>query len=265
MNEFKKTFTHKGISGIVFDLDGTLINTYATMLEVQKENSEAIVKYLKEKHDYDINIEKFFSIYNQAEIEQYKAGNVSSILRFPNVVKRIFESLDIFLNPTELVDIFLPAVARLYNMTPEPFEGALETLHRFRFTKIVICTHSGREWAILKTDYLNRLYEEKYNEHLKFDLHYIPLDEPKDAPDWIIAYQIINEDPQNLIAVGDSFNSDILPAAEAKYKNLVWITKDGKDREQDLNELQKLGHNTLIIDHIKNLNHTTLSQLFLDT
>lgn len=262
MTDIKEIFKQKEIKGIVFDLDGTFIDTYNLMLEYQRKNSIKIVNYINKKYKQNINTQEFIKIFNQTEREEYTAGNVSFILKFPDIIKKICMTLNLEIDQEELIDRFILDVGSIYYMTPEPFEGALETLHRFGFTKIVICTHSGKDWSILKTDYLNKLYKEKYNENLNFKLHYIPLDKPKDSNEWIKAYEEINEQPRNLIAVGDSFNSDILPAAKAEYKNLVWITDNGKDKQQDLDELEKLGHNTMIIDHIKNLNEITLNQLF---
>jgi FMN phosphatase YigB (HAD superfamily) len=265
MDKLKEIFDKNRIKGVVFDLDGTLIDTYSLMLVQHRNNSKKMVQYLKDRHNIHINLEEFIRVYQESENESYNLGNVDFTLRFPDMAKMLCQKLGLDIDPQELVDNFIGDIGAIYTMAPEPFDGALELLHRLSFTKLLICTHSGKDWSILKFDNLKKRYKDKYGIDLNILLHYISLDKPKNSEEWLKASELIKEDPNDLIVVGDSFHSDIISSAEAKYKYLVWISKNIIDRKQDIEELETLGHKTSIVEHISKVeNLLTSNQLFQD-
>ncbi len=265
MNELEHLLKQNNIEGILFDLDDTLISTYETMVNQWKVNSALMIAYLKDNYDYEIEFKKFLDIYHKTEIEEYKSGDVSFISRFPDIVRGLSRTLEVDIKQQEFIDHFLPYIAKIYDETPEPFDGALECLHSLRNFTVLICTHSGDEWTKLKIDYLRDLYFKKFHQELNVLTHSINLNKAKDSKEWGKAIQLTGIKASDLIAVGDSFNSDILPAIEAGIEHLVWITKNSKDKNNDVNRIKELGKHVEIIKNISNLNELiTSNQLFED-
>ena len=264
----EKVFKENGIEGVVFDLDSTLVDTYHWLYQQYKEVGILIVDYIRENYKKRLDIDTVAESYWQSELLEYKIGNVNFVTRFPATVARILSAVNLqdIVDANEIVNLFTNDVALIYTRAPRAYEGTLELIKNLQFTKISICTHSGKDWTDIKVNSLIQEYKTKYdNNPTNIYPHAIDINNPKDYKEWTKAAETINSKPQNLIAVGDSFTADIIPSAEAGYKYIVWITEDGKDKEEDLKQLEILGHKTAIIKHIKDLEELlTSNQLFQD-
>lgn len=266
-NKIKEFFEENYIEGIVFDLDGTLVDTSKWLKYMYKEISSKIVPYINKEYNLQVNVEDFTQAYYQAEVLEYKNGNVNFVTRFSATLSHISNTLKLNMDTNALARMFLNNVSQIYTLSPDPCEGTLKLLNTLlQFTNVAICTHSGKDWTKIKMDHLKSKYKEKYGDIPILHSHYIPLNEPKDASEWINASKKINSTPENLIAVGDSFTADIIPSVEAGYRYIVWITKDSIDKEQDIKELRNIGCKITTTEHIKELEGLlTSNQPFEDT
>ena len=265
MNTLEQSLKDHYIEGVIFDLDGTLIDTYAVMKKQWNINSQLMIDYLKLNYDINISFNNFLEVYKKTESEKHIRGDVSFISRFPDIAKGLCNNLNIDIDQGKFVEYFLPHIAKIYKATPEPFNNALECLHSLENIQITICTHSGEDWTKIKTDYLKKLYYEKYGKELSILIHSIELNKEKDSSEWEKAVELTGIDTNRLIVVGDSFNSDILPSIEAGFNYLVWITEQNDSKQEDINELKELGHNTEIISNIGELKELiTSNRLFED-
>ncbi|MCD4756124.1 HAD family hydrolase [bacterium] len=266
-NEIKEFFEENSIEGIVFDLDSTLTDTKSWLLFLYKKFSIRISTYINKKYRLSINTEDFTQAYYQSEFIEYKMGNVNFVTRFPSSISRTLSSLKLNnLDEKDIVNKFTEQIKEIYTLSADPFDGTLELLHTLlAFTKVAICTHSGEDWTKIKMNSLKSKYKELYGNIPDIYSYYVDINKPKNTSEWIKAANTTNSTPEKLIAVGDNFDADILPAVEAGYKYIIWLSLYNDDKEQDIKKLKSQGVNIAVIKHIKELeNLLTSNQPFED-
>lgn len=140
------------------------------------------------------------------------------------------------------VDIF----KTIYETAPRLKPYSHITLNTLYHTGLPLILHSLSEssWTDIK---LKRTRTKHFFSHIEtVDVRQIG----KTKQDWMRAARRGNVKPSESIAMGDSIQSDIDPASDAKYKLLVWIPSDwGTSTSTD----QQLPSNTIRVDKIKNL------------
>ncbi|MCD4811712.1 HAD hydrolase-like protein [bacterium] len=259
--EIESFFEKNSIEGIVFDLDNTLIDTGTWLIFMYKRFATEIVPYINRTYNLTIETDDFAQAYHQAEVAQYyNNGSVNFITRFPSTLSWITTSLNLNIDQEDILKRFTPNIAEIYTLSPDPFDGTLELLHTLlSFTKVAICTHSGKDWTKIKTDSLKSRYRKLYKNIPDIYSYYVDINKPKNTSEWIKAANTTNSTPEKLIAVGDNFDADILPAVEAGYKYIIWLSLYDNDKEQDIKELKKQGVKIAIIKDIRELEKTLTS------
>lgn len=265
-NQIQELFEKNKIEGVVFDLDSTLTDTKSWLLFMYKRFSTAITPYINNKYKLSIDIEDFTQAYYQSEFIEYKNGNINFVTRFPGTLSRITTSLEIDIDEDDVVEKFSGNIKEIYTLSAEPFDGTLQLLHTLLpFTKVAICTHSGKDWTKIKIDDLKSKYKEQYGNTPDIYSYSIDINKPKDTSEWTKVAKGIDSLPKNLIAVGDNFDADISPAVKAGYKYLVWITENSNAKKKELGDLRNQGYKISTIENISELEKTlTSNQPFED-
>lgn len=96
----------------------------------------------------------------------------------------------------------------IYKSIPVPFEGVHETLASLRDTGLMqaVITHADKPWAIDKPTKVGLFFDKIFS---------IPSYKHKDASAWKDAIDTVGASPYEILAIGDSWNSDIRPALAA--------------------------------------------------
>lgn len=143
------------------------------------------------------------------------------------------------------VDIF----KQIYTTSPRLKPYAWPTLNTLFYTGLPLILHSlaTDDWTYLK---LKRTRTRNFFTHVEtVDIH-----QPrKTLEDWLRAARNGNVQPPESIAMGDSMESDMKPASQANFKQLIWIPSHwGNSTSSE----QSIPHNTLRVDRVRNLvNH----------
>lgn len=106
----------------------------------------------------------------------------------------------------------------IYKSIPVPFDGVHETLVSLRDTGIMqaVITHADEPWATEKPAKAGLYFDKIFS---------VPSDKHKDVHAWKNAISTIGVLPSEILATGDSWNSDIRPALAAGIppRNIIRI------------------------------------------
>jgi FMN phosphatase YigB (HAD superfamily) len=108
-----------------------------------------------------------------------------------------------------------------YNISPDLYRDTITVLEELRRCNktIGLHSHAQKSWTKIKAEDLG----EKLGERVPYFT--TDLSKKKDKEQWIKSCEIIDTPIENILVIGDSFSSDIIPSIEAGCKHLIWIDK----------------------------------------
>jgi len=195
---------------ILFDLDDTLLATNEVFVEktekfydyISKKIPDLNKKELKESLEeannrlyhrhavhpgrWNLVIEELISIYGETKREHFTNG--LSIIR------------EIFASPVKVK-------TGVHMVLRELSEDGW---------RLGIVTHALPDWTELK---IRSARLERYFERVEL----VDVNKHKTASAWSAAIRTFGVEPRQVVVVGDSIGSDIIPAYEAGVKELVWV------------------------------------------
>lgn len=257
----------KDIQAIAYDLDGTLFNTYPFFIQKYHLLAEELaIEFSKDEED-------IFEEYLRLDQNLYKHGNFNLLERFQEIIPNLYSIFPDELNSEEDLIKFYDRVYKhfqiiqsIYEESPELLPEALKTVLALAslIPKTMVCSHSGEKWTNIKVEELNKGMS--WDKRRINFVQNIPLHDIKTSNPWRELAKKANIHPSKMVAVGDDFQADILGAAGAGYKYLVWIDKGWRkisqeEIDENIQELRVAGFTVIIISDISQLPEKLLCPL----
>lgn len=201
-----------GIEVVLFDLDDTLLNTHP-IFDRQIDAFIALAVSRLPEYQFKSLLEMLKEINDQA----FRTHGVNPN-RWETVVVQMGERCGE--RAREVFNDGLPTLMEIYQIVPPVLPGAIQMLNLFNQTGVDmgLVTHANQKWTGLKLD----------NTGLRpFFQHILVVDEDrhKGSNDWASAASLFDKGPDQGMAVGDNLRGDVIAAAEAGFKKIVWVDK----------------------------------------
>lgn len=250
LKEFGKI---SGINNLLLDLDDTLIDTNTDFIVPMT----AFAEFIASKSPIKVTTQEVFesmgkileSLRGKFHVNPTLMTGTSRLLAAKYAVN--FFSLEIRNQ--------FKQISAIYRSVPKPFEKSVETVSLFKEAGfcISILTNSDPEWAEVKV---------KEN-HFKIDnIFVVPSTEFKNKWWWEKAIIDVGDNPRNVIAVGDSWNSDISPAIQAGVpaENVIRVktrySNSNRGRVPFVTEVESFSNiPQLLVDRMQLLRRSQLS------
>lgn len=211
----KEWFIDKEIRYVLFDMDGTLIETMEHFLV----HMHTYCEFLSQKSG--IGETKLFDVFMKGIISLRDEFNVQpSVLEVPaRVVAKMCG-----VEGSEL-DQQIDGLMEIYKTVPEIFPEAANQVRLIRDAGVdtALVTHAGEEWTWQKRLNFIGLFK---------DCVCTRTDKSKDLEAWLEAVNALKVQPRHAMIVGDSWTSDILPALEMGAGVVVWV-RNGRPSKND--------------------------------
>lgn len=244
--ENKDSERFPSIKAFVFDVDGTLMDTVKTFVDMYGEAGNALKNILGDEVSGEVM--------DQFQRDMYLDGGIYKDILDMRIIAddwtgSLLEKGLLSKPDTEyLADILKSVYAKIPNLYPDTLSTLLY-LKKKGF-KISFSTHSG-DWGKEKIEYIWNSLGFDMN-----DLVYlsIPLNEKKDSDSWKRIVDSLELTPEEIAVVGDNPEDDIINALEAGVNTCVFVRRklsgDYKFREE---ELKLEGKNDCIVYEVDSL------------
>lgn len=209
MNALQKALLKLAINGILCDLDDTLINTapvFGKHMDMYSEvvSRELSVDFLEfRKNLQEIN-DRTFAIYSVRRSKwQIIIAELVNLYgpKAEDVLTRYYYILD-----------------NIYNIAPEFKEGAIDFLLQMKEIRLPVCliTHANTRWTYLKMN----TYDLWKHTHA---LHIVSENQYKSYEEWLEGCKKVYLFPYQVLGIGDSIVSDMIPAFNAGIPYRIWL------------------------------------------
>ncbi len=232
--ETKERLNNKGIEAILFDFDDTLIFT-----------SEIFTKYMNEyitkvSDETGIEYKAINESLRRNNDEEYKKSGVNPH-RWVDVVDKMTRE---FVGHENAIINNLDLLMKIYTEEPRIRPGARAVLYTLQTsgTKIGLVTHANTDWTWRKLNfsgminYFDSILIADENGH-------------KETTHWQSMMSDLGVIPEKCLVVGDSINSDIIPASKLGAKTM-WVQNGSS---WSVYRTGNVPDNTVVIDDIKDL------------
>ena len=219
-DELRERFDRWGVDMVLFDVDNTLIDTS----KMYREKMRGYCRFLEDKSGYDS--EKLADMYFEAIYSMRHEFNVTpAIMEYPARILARRVGVD-----GEELEAQISKILEIYDSTPDDFEGAVEQVRRVRDAGVdtAVVTHAEERWTFDKLKNFRGLFKQRVS---------TPIDEAKDSQAWFEGMERLGVEPQNVMIVGDSISSDIVPGLQLGVTKLVWISGGKKWEELSVSDV----------------------------
>ena len=195
--------------GVIFDLDGTILNT---IYDLGNSVNETLEKYGQPLHSY----------------EDYKKKIGKG---FKDLIKRSFSDMTVEIVLEQALKDFLKIYDRSYMNDTRPYDGICEVLRTLLMNGIKIGVNSNK-----RDDYTNKLVK-KFFPDIKFSGVFGERDNvpKKPAPDAALEIsELMNLKPDEILYIGDS-KTDILTGRNAGMPSagVLWGFRNREEFEEN--------------------------------
>lgn len=226
VERLKQGFEERGIKAVLFDVDDTLVRTRSLFDEAVSNYGRDLAGLADGNIDQVLctdgvfDVERFYRSWREAwwmlkpEFEVNPASHVWSAMI---MAKRMGLDPD-----SKSVQAAIERLcAGVYETVPEDVEGAREAVELIFSTGVGVgyVTHAGDEWTRLKM----RNWAGRFGMGVCTDVT-----KPKD---WAGALGELGYLPEEVIGIGDSWGSDVIPLYEAGVGEIYWLNLGGEERE----------------------------------
>ncbi len=233
----------RNIQGVYFDLDNTVFDTDLYYITPKKQCYLEIAQkfpYPNEKPEY--TAERISDLVNEEYLKR-NSKPLPVVDEYLDGIKNYYKDL---YNP-EMKNIIDRYFHDFYHKAPELLPSAKELfsyLFNYKDMKLMVGNSlAGREWTGIKIDRMKKECEVD-------NIPYFTTDIDK-SKDWREALEYMNFEGvgyENILIIGDSLESDIIPAGEAGAKHMIWIDWRGR-AEENMDKLP----NTAEVSVVSNL------------
>lgn len=192
----KERFAARGVKGLLFDLDDTLLATSVSVRRCKDDFVDWVEEKLGGKK------EELMEVFEVVNLESYRTHYVNP-MRWQWVVRQMAVKLG---HEEERFLAGLPLLMRAYERVPEMIPGARATLKLYRATgvRMGVVTHSNVPWAMRKVTELGLVEE--------IDGLWIGDENgPKTERDWLEGARMLGLSVEETIGFGDSLTGDLVP------------------------------------------------------
>ena len=206
----KEWIRHFGIRGILFDLDGTVLDTPKTF-------KNAVANYISFVTNLNPDLKKDQVGETLKKVDdELRTTFAVSPKRWPFVATTLAE---IYGERTRKAFVGgLPILMDIYQTAPDPLPGGLATLATFRQAtdNLGVITNASEEWTDLKlrVSGISQIFKHKI---------IVPETTLKKKEHWQSGVKRINCLPHEVLAIGDDLERDIGPAHEAGIRYKIHI------------------------------------------
>lgn len=223
----------RGIETVAFDIDNTVLDTDLLFHQTLYSLGLEIPAYFP----FKVPLSSYEELSRVLENETYRIyykNKRSPIL----IAEQYKEALQLYLTEqgfgeltSDMEDIILLYQQRHYSTSPEAYSNTKEILQLILDSgfKIGFNSHAQQDWTEMKISYISKLLD-NFSE-LPFIA--VPIEDQKDPESWATLYEMTGTKAENVLTVGDNFDSDIQSAMNAGCRNLVWIDKRGGEIPKD--------------------------------
>ena len=209
--ELREWFVEKGITYVLFDMDGTLIDTPSHFLTRMHTYCDFLAQKsgITENELFDVFMDGIISLRDEFNVQP-------TVLDVPARVLAKMCGIE-----GDELEKEIDELMSMYETAPEVFPEAVNQVRVVRDAgmDMAVVTQAAEPWTRLKSKYFPGLFK---------DYVCTPTDKPKNIEAWMRGMEKIKAIPEEVMIVGDSWTSDILPALEMGAKMVVWI-RNGED------------------------------------
>jgi FMN phosphatase YigB (HAD superfamily) len=226
----KEKFKRRNLQSIIFDLDSTLLDTNPHFLNKIEQASIRLVKELFSKEDSHQQNNRVKELLELAHTTYKQLANPVLINELTLKAVRIYadqEGIEYSKEKDLKIESLLNNFYKdFYNTSPELYPGTLKILNTVQKMHIPfgIYSHAQKNWTDIKVEYIKEKYIHCFNEKIEIPYFTTLIEDKKDKEGWIEAAKYFGFKLETTLVVGDSWTSDIQPAIEAGYKNLIHIS-----------------------------------------
>lgn len=230
----------RNIEGLCFDLDNTVFDTDPFYI-IPKEQCylEIAQKFPYPGEDPEYTAQRVSDLVH----EEYLKRNAKPLpvrVEYLDGVMKYYKDL---YNP-EMAEIIDKHFKDFYKKSPELLPHAKELfnyLFNYKNMKLIVGNSlAGREWTDIKIDRMKRECEIDYLPCFTTDI-----DKPKDWRNALQYMYLEGVKYSNILAIGDSLESDVIPAAEAGIQYIIWIDWRGR-AAQNIHKLPDTAEITIV-------------------
>jgi FMN phosphatase YigB (HAD superfamily) len=222
----QNTLKERGIKALIFDLDNTVFDTDPYYID-KKEASflEVVSNFPVENEDPTTTAKK---ISDDVRKKFYERGcqPLPVKVEYGNGLRDFYKE-DYHPLMDEILDKHLEG---FYENTPEIFPEAIELFSFFyhypNMKFFAANTLAGEDWTKVKIEYMKEMCKIPDIPYYTTDIEY-PKDWKKPISDALKQGVALEE----ILVVGDSLNSDILPSIEQGVEHLIWIDREERRDE----------------------------------
>lgn len=229
MKKFKKNILDMSISSIGFDLDNTLLDTDPYYINVKDLIFNDFVRINFPESEREIVKEKLDEIASARYKQRHLHGLKPTLIK-DECKDTISESFPELVDE-RLKDILDTHTETFYQNSPPLLPGAKELLNFLSRSNSIRnlfgATDAQEDWSQIKSEYIIK------NSKLdKFPYFSTDLKVRKNPFWWSSVFSKLNENPENILIIGDNYYADIYSSFSAGIKNAIWINRYNKSVEE---------------------------------
>lgn len=224
--KIKEFFSKNELQNVLFDMDNTLTDTSVYYRENMTKAIHLIIKTNLDISE-DKQNEKVNEIYSFARETFLKNGQPMLVsMLTEEVVVEYFKRNAIQFEKEKIDEIIEDSYKNFYNISPLLFPSTLDTLHLVNTLgiKMGVYSHAQHDWTEIKIENIKKQYREKYRQEIVLPFFTTDIENLKDTQGWRSAGEYHDFEFNNTLVVGDSLTSDIYPAIEAGFQNLIYLS-----------------------------------------
>lgn len=252
MNKIKKYFEENKIKYVLFDMDTTLVDTstYFTAKMHKVIYKSLLYVFPNLPRDERLNISKEIREICRSIHREKGTPLLVTELTFKGILKYLDMNNIKFKDKKKLELEIENQYKNFYHTCPKIFPKTLRILHKLNQLEIpvYVYSHAQIEWTQIKIDSIKNGYKKLYKDEINIPFFTTEISSTKDSIGWKQAAKYHNLDIKKTLVVGDSLTSDILPAIEAGYINLIYLSVN-----KDIPEINIENINFKIVDGIGNI------------